>query len=105
MKNLLWFLFGAAAGFVVAHFVNKHPRGHELLAQVDDRISEFTDRIAEAYNEQDARITGLVASATGAAADAFDAAKDAAADAVDTAGAAVADAVENARDAARKLAD
>ena len=39
MKNVLWFLFGVAGGFVVAHLMNKDPRGHELLAEVDARIA------------------------------------------------------------------
>ena len=55
MKNVLWFLIGVIGGFVVAHVVNKDPRGHELLAEVDARISEFTDRIGDAYREQEAR--------------------------------------------------
>ena len=40
MKSLLWFLVGIAGGFVVAHFMNKDPRGHEILAEVDGRITE-----------------------------------------------------------------
>ncbi|GAB3601866.1 ATPase [Microbacterium aureliae] len=60
MKNVLWFLFGIAGGFVLAHLVNKDPRGHEVLAEVDARITEFTDRIGDAYREQEARFAGLV---------------------------------------------
>jgi hypothetical protein len=58
VKNLLWFLLGIAGGVVVAHFVNRDPRGHEVLAQVDARITEFTDRIGSAYREQEARFSG-----------------------------------------------
>ena len=60
MKNLLWFLFGIAGGFVIAHLMNKDPRGHEILAEVDARITEFTDRIGDAYREQEARFAGVV---------------------------------------------
>ncbi|WP_106813912.1 ATPase [Microbacterium timonense] len=60
MKNLLWFLFGIAGGFVIAHLMNKDPRGHEILAEVDARITEFTDRIGDAYREQEARFAGIV---------------------------------------------
>jgi hypothetical protein len=49
MKKLLWFLLGIVGGFVCAHFMNKDPRGHELLASIDGRISEFTDRLSDAY--------------------------------------------------------
>ena len=55
MKKVLWFVVGLAGGFVAAHFVNKDPRGHEVLAEVDARITEFTDRIQDAYREQQAR--------------------------------------------------
>ena len=94
MKNVLWFLFGIAGGFVVAHLMNKDPRGHEILAEVDARITEFTDRIGDAYREQEARISGLV-----------DDVKDAAADVAESARAAASDAVDAAADTADKLTD
>lgn len=90
MKNVLWFLVGVIGGFVVAHLVNKDPRGHEVLAEVDARISEFTDRIGDAYRQQEARF-----------ADAFESAKDAATDVVDAAQ----DAASDVADAAKKLTD
>ena len=39
MRNLLWFLLGVIGGFVAAHLMNKDPRGHEVLADVDARIA------------------------------------------------------------------
>ncbi|WP_394279401.1 ATPase [Microbacterium sp.] len=89
MKKALWFVLGIAGGFVAAHFVNKDPRGQELLSEVDLRISEFTDRIAEAYREQEARIEGIVAGAKDVAEDLADSVADAAQDA----GAGIVDAV------------
>ncbi|OCG75694.1 hypothetical protein [Microbacterium sediminis] len=56
MKNVLWFLLGIIGGFVAAHLMNKDPRGHELLGEIDARISEFTDRLADAYREEEARL-------------------------------------------------
>jgi hypothetical protein len=94
MKNVLLFLFGVASGFVLAHLVNKDPRGHELLAEVDARIGAFTDRIGDAYREQESRITGLV-----------DEVKDAAAEVGAAAKAAASDAVSAAADTAKKLTD
>ena len=79
MKSVVWFVLGLAGGFVAAHLVNKDPRGHEVLAEVDARITEFTDRIGEAYRAQEAKIDGLAADVKDAAADAVEAAKDAAA--------------------------
>jgi hypothetical protein len=94
MKTVLWFLVGIAGGFVLAHLVNKDPRGHELLAEVDARITEFTDRMGDAYREQESRFSGIV-----------DDVKDAAAEAAGAARAAASDAVDAATDAAKKLTD
>ncbi|MTE24041.1 MULTISPECIES: hypothetical protein [Microbacterium] len=55
MKNVLWFLLGIVGGFVAAHFMNKDPRGNELLASIDARISGFTDTLAQAYHAEVAR--------------------------------------------------
>ena len=57
MKTLLWFLIGVIGGFVAAHFLNKDPRGHDVLAAVDDRINEFTGILADAFRAQEARLT------------------------------------------------
>jgi hypothetical protein len=71
MKTLFWFLLGIVGGFVVAHLLDKDPRGHQLLAEVDGRIGAFTDRMTDAYREQEARFTGLVDGAKDAAASAL----------------------------------
>jgi len=105
MKNVLLFLFGVAGGFVLAHLVNKDPRGHEVLAEVDARISAFTDRIGDAYREQESRFAGIVDEVKDAAAGAAEAAKDAASDAIGTAKDAASGAVDAAADAAKKLTD
>ncbi|MCM3696679.1 ATPase [Microbacterium oleivorans] len=98
MKNVLWFLLGIAGGFVAAHLVNKDPRGQELLSEVDLRISEFTDRMADAYRAQEAKIDGIVADAKDVATDVAGDVKDAASDLVDGVAAA-------GRSAAAKLDD
>ena len=85
MRNLLWFLLGVIGGFVAAHVMNKDPRGHEVLADVDARITEFTDRIGDAYREQEARMSGLVDSAKAAVGDVVDAAAETSSDAIDSA--------------------
>ena len=98
MKNLLWFVLGIAGGFVLAHLMNKDPRGHEILADVDARITEFTDRMGDAYREQEARFAGLVDDVRDAAVDAASSARAAASDLVE-------DVSDTVGDAARKLAD
>lgn len=85
MKTVLWFLIGIAGGFVAAHLMNRDPRGRELLADVDARISEFTDRMTGAYHEQEARFAGIVDEVKDAASDVANAAREAAADAADAA--------------------
>jgi hypothetical protein len=62
VRSLLWFVLGTTAGFVLAHLVNKDPRGHEVLAEIDARISEFTDRIGDAYRDERDRFDGDAAS-------------------------------------------
>lgn len=57
MKNLSWFLVGVIGGFVAAHFMNKDPRGHEMLAEVDARITAFTGILGEAYRAEQERLT------------------------------------------------
>ena len=105
MKNVLLFLFGVAGGFVLAHLVNKDPRGHELLAEVDARIGAFTDRMGDAYREQESRINGLVDEVKDVAAGAGATVKDAASDVLDTAKSKASDAIDAAADAAKKLTD
>ena len=56
MKNVLWFLIGVIGGFVAAHFMNKDPRGHDLLADVDARITEFTAILGDTYRDQESRL-------------------------------------------------
>ncbi|MDR2996691.1 hypothetical protein ACFVAE_01930 [Microbacterium sp. NPDC057659] len=57
MKNLLWLLIGVIGGFVAAHFMNKDPRGHDVLADLDSRITEFTNIVGDAYRAEAARLT------------------------------------------------
>lgn len=56
MKTFLWFLIGVIGGFIAAHFMNKDPRGHDILADVDARIAGFTAILGDAYREQEARL-------------------------------------------------
>jgi len=105
MRNLLWFLFGVIGGFVAAHLLNKDPRGHEVLADVDARITEFTDRIGDAYREQEARFSGIVDGVKDAANDAYGAAKSATADTADALKSAAEDAVNAVKSPASEIAD
>jgi len=81
VRSLVWFVLGIAGGFVAAHLVNKDPRGQELFAQLDSRIGEFTDRMSDAYHEQETRLSRLIDDAKDAAGTAVDTPADAAGDA------------------------
>ena len=105
MKNALWFLIGVISGFAAAHLVSKDPRGHELLADIDARIAEFTDRVTDAYRSQEAKFEGVLGDVQHAASDALESAKAAASDAADKAQALAADAADAASQAAKKLTD
>jgi hypothetical protein len=105
VKTFVWFLLGVAGGFVAAHLVNKDPRGHELLAEVDARIAEFTDRMSDAYREQESRFGGFVDGVKDAASDATSTVKDAASGALGSAKSAAAGAVDAAKDVASDVAD
>ncbi|MFJ4160609.1 MULTISPECIES: ATPase [Microbacterium] len=77
VKSLVWFALGIAGGFVAAHLVNKDPRGQELLAQLDSRISEFTDHMSDAYHQQENRLSEIIDDAKGVASSAVDKTSDA----------------------------
>ncbi|MFT4229883.1 MAG: hypothetical protein QM602_06315 [Microbacterium sp.] len=66
MRSLFWFLLGIVGGFVAAHLLDKDPRGHQLLAEVDGRITAFTDRMTDAYHQQESRFADIVGTATAA---------------------------------------
>ena len=105
VKSLVWFALGIAGGFVAAHLVNKDPRGQELLAQLDSRIGEFTDRIGEAYRGQEAKLDEFVSGAKDAAASAASTVADAVSSAKADASDVVSDAAEAVSDAASDAAD
>ncbi len=105
MKSLLWFLIGIVGGFAAAHVINKNPTGHELLAEVDARIGEFTERIGEAYRGQEAKLDEFVSGAQDVASNVASSASDAASSAKATASDAVSDAAETVSDAVTDAAE
>ena len=105
MKNALWFLIGVISGFAAAHLVSKDPRGHELLADIDARIAEFTDRVSDSYRLQEAKFGVALSDVQDAASDVIESAKNAASEAIDKAQALAGDAAEAASQATKKLDD
>jgi len=56
MKNVLWLVIGIAAGFVVAHQVNQTAKGKQFFADLDSKLREFSDSVADAYREREAEL-------------------------------------------------
>lgn len=56
MRNLLWLVAGIGAGFVVAHEINKTQRGKEFFADLDLKLREFSETVADAYKEREAEL-------------------------------------------------
>ncbi|AWB86461.1 hypothetical protein [Mycetocola zhujimingii] len=56
MKNIFWLLTGIAAGFFVAHEINKTQKGKEFFSDLDGKLREFSDTVADAYREREAEL-------------------------------------------------
>jgi hypothetical protein len=69
MKNALWLLIGVAAGFVVAHQVNKTPQGRQFFEDLDARTRSFTGAVVDGYKSREAELRAAVADAEDAIAD------------------------------------
>ena len=49
MRKLVLFMFGVAAGFVAAHFVNQSPGGRRFFERVNRGISELSNAFTNGY--------------------------------------------------------
>ncbi|MBG6214891.1 MAG: hypothetical protein LH475_14185 [Cryobacterium sp.] len=68
MKNVIWLVIGVAAGFVVAHEVNKTQQGKQFFTELDTKAREFGEAISEGYRQREAELhtaLGDVANAAG----------------------------------------
>lgn len=72
MKSLTWLVVGIVGGFVVAHQVNRSQRGGAFFADLDEKMREFKDSIADAYKEREAELRASLESVTREAEDAID---------------------------------
>ena len=68
MKNVIWLVIGVAAGFVVAHEVNKTQQGKAFFTELDTKAREFGEAMSEGYRQREAELhaaLGDVADAAG----------------------------------------
>ena len=56
MKNVIWLIIGVAAGFVVAHEVNKTQQGKAFFTELDTKAREYGEAISEGYREREAEL-------------------------------------------------
>ncbi|MDI2098058.1 hypothetical protein [Ruicaihuangia caeni] len=69
MNKLLWLLTGAAAGFVIAHQVNKTPEGRRFFEDVDAKARSFGNAVVDGYKAREAELRSAVSDAEAAIAD------------------------------------
>ncbi|RWZ51700.1 hypothetical protein ELQ90_06275 [Labedella phragmitis] len=72
MKSVFWLIVGIVGGFAVAHQINNTQRGGAFFADLDDKLREFGDSIADAYKEREAELRASLESVTREAEDAID---------------------------------
>ncbi|MEL4318527.1 hypothetical protein WJX64_05890 [Leifsonia sp. YIM 134122] len=60
MKNVLWLIIGIAAGFAVAHQVNKTQEGKQFFSTIDARAREFGEAVSEGYRRREAELRDAI---------------------------------------------
>lgn len=56
MARFVWFGFGVAAGFVVAHEVSKTESGKKFFATVDTKAKEFGSAVSKGFQDRDSQL-------------------------------------------------
>jgi hypothetical protein len=54
MKSIVLLVVGTAAGFAIAHQVNKSPAGRKFFGQVETRAREFGSALIDGYKTREA---------------------------------------------------
>jgi hypothetical protein len=60
MKNVLWLIIGVAAGFALAHQVNKTQEGKQFFSTIDARAREFGEAVSEGYRQREAELRDAI---------------------------------------------
>jgi hypothetical protein len=63
MKNFIWLVIGVAAGFVVAHEINKTQQGKQFFAELDAKAREFGEAISDGYRQREAELRAALGDA------------------------------------------
>lgn len=65
MKNFVWLVVGVAAGFVVAHEVNKSQQGKQFFTDLDAKAREFGEAISDGYRQREAELHAALGATDG----------------------------------------
>ncbi|MET0976021.1 MAG: hypothetical protein ABWX82_10170 [Leifsonia sp.] len=60
MKNVLWLIIGIAAGFALAHQVNKTQDGKQFFSAIDAKAREFGEAVSEGYRQREAELRDAI---------------------------------------------
>jgi len=69
MKNVLWLIVGAASGLALAYGASRTKRGKAILADIDERTSEFNRAVADSYRAREAELRAAISKADDAISD------------------------------------
>jgi hypothetical protein len=69
MKSILWFAVGIAAGFAIAHQVNKTQQGRQFFDELDRKAHDFGEAVSEGYRKREAELRSAIDDAADAITD------------------------------------
>ncbi len=69
MKGFIWLVIGVAAGFVVAHQINKTRQGHRFFEDLDQKARDFGAAVSEGYHSREAELRAAIDDAQATIAD------------------------------------
>ncbi|MFC6355433.1 hypothetical protein [Luethyella okanaganae] len=60
MKSVFWLIVGVAAGFVLAHRVDKTQQGKQFFGNLDAKAKEFGAAVADSYHKREAELRSAI---------------------------------------------
>ena len=60
MKSFLWFVVGIAAGFALAHQVNKADQGKQFFEELDRKAHDFGAAVSDGYRKREAELRSAI---------------------------------------------
>jgi hypothetical protein len=60
MKSLLWLMVGVAAGFAIAHQVNKTSQGKAFFEDLDAKARDFGAAVSDGYRKREEELRSAI---------------------------------------------